>query len=409
MKAHLVIYTTHFPTPHEPNRDIFTAQLVEGLSHIYKVSVVSPVPWWPNLPGVRKFGAYRLYAGLPSRYRRGSVDVHHPRYFIVPGLPLILHSWLQYATTRRLLNKLHRRARIDAINAHWVYPDGVSASRLAKNLGCPIMLTALGSDINVSVEFPFRRRQISRALQPAEAASGISRALTSRLVALGAPAHCTHYLPNGVNKEIFNPAPPEMREQLCQRLGLDSSRKYLLFVGRLHPIKGLKHLVAALYLLANEGRLNFDTLLIGGGESESEIKNDICMRGLGKSVRLVGSVAHSAVRDWLRIGDAFCLPSLMEGMPNVILEAMACGVPIVASCVGAIPDVVNAESGILVAPGDPVALAKAIAEVMTRKWDRSRIAEAGGTPDWNEVAGMYAQVIDGMIAANISRADLSAG
>ena len=398
MMAHLVFYTTHFPTPFEPDRDIFTAQLVDALSRKYCVSVVSPVPWWPNLPGLRKFGAYRLYAGLPFRYSRGSIEVYHPRYFIVPGLPLILHSWLQYLATSRFLKRLHRGNRIDAINAHWVYPDGVAAVRLAKTIGCPILLTALGSDINVSGEFPLRRRQISRALETAEGASGVSRALTARLTALGAPAHRTHYLPNGVNKEIFNPAPPEMRELLCQKLGLDPSRRYLLFVGRLHPVKGLQYLVEALALLQKEGRLDFDTLLIGGGELESALRADINGRGLGTVIRMVGGVAHSAVRDWLRIGEAFCLPSLMEGMPNVVLEALACGLPIVASCVGAIPDVVNAESGILVSPGDAAALAQAISNVMGRRWDRDRIANGAATPDWHEVAQMYSKVIDEMIA-----------
>lgn len=404
MMPHLVLYTTHFPTPREPDRDIFTAQLADALSRKYRVSVVCPIPWCPNLPGLRNFGMCRTYAGLPSRYSRGTIEVYHPRYPLAPNIPLIFQSWLQFIAVDQFLRRLHRGHQIDAINAHWVYPDGVAAARMAERIGRPILLTALGSDINLSGEFPRRRHQILRALETAGGASGVSRALVARLIALGALPHRTHHLPNGVNKEIFAPASPKEREVLCHELGLNPSRRYLIFVGRLHPVKGLANLVDALSLLCNEGQLDFDTLLIGSGELERELKAAISERGLGDLVRLVGNVPHATVRNWLRIGEAFCLPSLMEGMPNVVLEALACGLPIVASRVGAIPDVVNAESGILVSPGDPTALAQAIGQVMGRTWDRGRIARDAGTADWQEVATQYSVVIDAIIAEKATAA-----
>lgn len=404
MKCHLVLYTTLFPTLREPSREIFTAQLAQALSRHYRVTVIYPIPWLATLPGFRRLGVYRKYAGEPFHYNKGDIEVYHPRHLIVRGLPLILHSWFQSVACARLLQRLHRQDRIHAINAHWAYPDGVAAAHLARTIGCPILVTALGSDINVSGEFPRRRQQISQMLKSVEAASGVSRALAARLIALGAPPHRTHYLPNGVNKQIFSLAPLEQRELLCNELGLNPSRKYLLFVGRLHPVKGLRFLIEALSILNQASRLNFETLLIGSGELESELKADIRARALENVVRLVGSIDHSAVPNWLRIGDAFCLPSLMEGMPNVVLEALACGLPIVATRVGALPDVVNSESGILVPAGDAAALAQAIGEVMERAWDRGLIASSAGTPDWNEVAQMYGKVINSIVAERNSPA-----
>ena len=396
--AHLVLYTTHFPTPREPDLDIFTAQLADALSIRYRISVVRPVPWCPDLAGVRNLRVGRAYAGLPFAYRRGNIEVFHPRYLLAPKTPLILQSWLQFVFISRFMRRLHREKHVDAINAHWIYPDGVAATRIAESIDTPILLTALGSDINVSGEFKWRRRQISRALGTAKGASGVSRALAERLIALGSPPYRTHYIPNGVNKALFTPAQTEERAVLCHNVGLDSTRRYLIFVGRLHPVKGLTYLVEALSILHQDGRLDFDTLLIGGGELENALRTAIDERGLEKLVRLVGEVSHSAVRDWLRIGHAFCLPSLMEGMPNVVLEALACGLPVVASSVGAIPDVVNSESGILVPPGDRDAIAEALDQVMGRSWDRGRIARDSGTPDWYAVAEMYAKAIDEIIA-----------
>ena len=158
------------------------------------------------------------------------------------------------------------------------------------------------------------------------------------------------------------------------------------------------HLVEALSILQSNGRLDFDTLLLGNGELESMLKASISKRGLSDVVRMVGNVPHSAVPEWLRIGEVLCLPSLMEGMPNVVLEALACGLPIVASRVGAIPDVVNEASGILVAPGDSAALSQALEQAMRRNWDRKQIAHDAASPDWSAVADLYSVVIDAMIA-----------
>ncbi|MEQ1516399.1 MAG: glycosyltransferase [Usitatibacteraceae bacterium] len=397
MQAHLVIYSSLFPTSLEPDRSIFTAQLAEALSNNYRVSVVCPIPWCPNITGLRDFGPCRPYASLPRQESRGAVEVYYPRYPLVPNCPQIFQPWLQRLAISRFLQKLHHQRRIDAVNAHWVYPDGVAAVWMAKNLGIPTLLTALGSDVNVSGEFLLRRRQLSRALTTVESASGVSRALTERLIALGSPASRTHYIPNGINKKLFAPVSLGEKEILCRELGLNPSRKYLIFVGRLHPVKGLTHLVDALSYLLNHDRLDFDTLLVGSGELESILKASIRERGLERFVRLVGNVPHSNVRDWLRIGEAFCLPSLMEGMPNVVLEALACGLPVVASRVGALPDMVNSESGILVSAGTTLALAQALSEVMTRRWDRTQIACDAAGPDWSTVADMYSVVIASMI------------
>jgi teichuronic acid biosynthesis glycosyltransferase TuaC len=408
MKLHVALYSSLFPTPLEPSRSVFTDQLAKALALKYTVSVVCPTPWFPNVEFLRNFGPGKRFAGLPLKELRDGITIYYPRYPLIPRCPQIIQPWLQRITISRFLKQLHRMQRIDAVNAHWVYPDGIAAANMARQIGVPTLLTALGSDVNVSAEFPGRRRKLASALKAVQGASGVSQALTERLIALGSAPEQTHYIPNGVNRKIF--APPNTEDITINRvaLGLNPGRKYLVFVGRLHPVKGLVHLLEALSILLTENRLDFDTLLIGTGEIESELKTSAQARQLDPFVRFIGNVPHTKVREWLSAGDVFCLPSLMEGMPNVVLEALACGLPIVASRVGGIPDIVNESSGILVPPGNAKALASAVAKAMQHPWDRVKIAADSSGPDWSDVANMYAKVIDSMVDANASPAYLRA-
>lgn len=391
---HIVLYSTHFPTPTEPSRDIFTAQLADALALRYRVSVIRPIPWFPDWPVMRDFPACRPYVGIPSTGTRAEVRIYYPRYAVIPKMPLSFQVAAQVFSVKALVHRIHRSDPISAVNAHWLFPDGVAAARMCERLGIPFMLTALGSDVNVSAEVPSRRAQMAEALQSAGAASAVSRALCEKLINIGAPTSRTHYLPNGVNKSQFFPASPEERAQVCARLGLNSAERYVVFVGRLHPVKGLDVLLEALGILHCDSRLDFKVCIVGGGELFAELNTGIQDRGLASVVRLTGAIAHREVRDWLRIASVFCLPSRMEGMPNVVLEALACGVPVVASRVGAIPDVVQAETGILVPPGDPIALANALRAAMEQHWNSQLIEEKSGLPDWSEIAEMYGDVLE---------------
>ncbi|MHB1142289.1 MAG: glycosyltransferase [Sulfuricaulis sp.] len=390
----LLLYSSQFPTPQDPNGGIFTAQLAEALAKQAELSVVCPLPWRPDVAWARNSQAWRRYAGVPPTAHQGSLLVHYPKYFLPPRISGPLQPWLQVLGVSGLLRQLHRQARFDAINAHWIYPDGVAAVWMARRLGIPVMLTALGSDINVYANYPARRKQILWAFRHANHISAVSVALVEFIKAMGIEPEKLSFIGNGVDSDKFYLPESRSVQSLRQRLGLLADRKYLLFVGRLHPVKGLACLLEALSLLNSRGSLDFDTILIGEGALRAECERYISEHDLTGKVRLVGEIPHANVHEWLQACDVLCLPSLMEGMPNVVLEAQACGVPVVASRVGGIPAMVGPQTGTLVDPQNPNQLAEALEHALRITWDRQAIARTAGLQSWETVASRYLAVIE---------------
>jgi len=392
----LLLYSSQFPTPQDPNGGIFTAQLGEAMARQAEVSVVCPIPWCPDTAWARRSQACRWYAGVPRSTQYGALPVYYPKYVQLPRISGPLQPMFQALGSFGLLRRLQQQGKIDAINAHWIYPDGVAATWMARRLGIPVMLTALGSDINVYTHYPWRRRQILWALQQANGVSAVSQALVTAIERLGVDPGKLRLIRNGVNTSVFSRADEATIRSLRRQLGLRDERKYLVFVGRLHPVKGLVHLLEALSLLHSRGNLNFDTILVGDGELRPELERTVAARDLVEQVRFTGEVAHPRVREWLQAGDAFCLPSLMEGMPNVVLEAQACGLPVVASRVGGLPEMVGPQAGILVEPAKPADLAEALERLFSKAWDREEIARAAGLQSWEAVASQYLAAVEGM-------------
>ncbi|HEY8552935.1 MAG TPA: glycosyltransferase family 4 protein, partial [Burkholderiales bacterium] len=400
----VLLYTSQFPTPNDPNGGVFTAQLADAMAARADVEVVCPLPWCPDVGWTRRHPAWRLFVNVPRALLRGSIPVHYPRFPLVPKVSGAAQPYLQALAAYPLVARLHRARPIDVIHGHWVYPDGVAATMIARRLGVPVVLTALGSDINVYGELKLRRRQIGWALARARAVTGVSRALVDKVIGLGAPAARAHYVPNGIDGARFRVPTPVERLEARARLGLDPDRRYLLFLGRLHAVKGLPVLLRALASLAAAGHLGFDTLLVGDGAERPALEAESSRLGLKSRVRFAGERPHREVPQWLCAADALCLPSLMEGMPNVVLEAAATGLPVVASAVGAVPDIVSPETGILVPPGDAEALARSLHEVFDRSWRREEVARASPALSWDAVAERYLAILSANEKPELNRA-----
>lgn len=390
----VLLYSSVFPTPLDPNHGIFTAQLARALAARVALEVLCPVPWCPDLPWFRRHPRWRLMLDVPERGQWGGVTVHYAKYPLVPKIAGALHPLLQACGVWQRLRRLDRR-RYDVIHAHWLYPDGVAAVLLGRWLKLPVVLTALGSDVNMYGGYRLRRPQLRWAIRRARSVTAVSKALVQRLAELGGDPTRLCYIPNGIDSQRFSPLEPEARAALRRRLGLDPATRYLLFVGRLHPVKGLAVLIEALSVLHAGKELSFDTLIVGDGDERAALARLAAARGVGHRVQFVGERAHAEVAQWLQSADVLCLPSLMEGMPNVVLEALACGVPVVASRVGAIPDLVGPQSGILVEPGAVDPLARALADAFRRSWQREQIAPPDMVKGWEAVAEQYLSVLDG--------------
>ncbi|MBS3997230.1 MAG: glycosyltransferase, partial [Hydrogenophaga sp.] len=240
----------------------------------------------------------------------------------------------------------------DLIDAHYYYPDGVAAGLLSRWLKKPFVVTARGTDLNLIPEYPIPRRLILNTAARASASIGVCRALMDTLRDLGADASKLHTLRNGVDLERFV---PESRQAARQRLGLDGQGPYLLSVGHLIERKG--HHIAIEALAALPGV----TLLVAGSGPERNNLEALAARlGVADRVHWAGVVPQTDLKWWYSACDALALCSSREGWANVLLEAMACGTPVIATNIWGTPEVVSTPAaGVLMERRDAPSLARA--------------------------------------------------
>ncbi len=378
----LLILTNLFPTPWDLLRGAFNRQQFERLGQRHEVHVLTAVDFRERLGGVR--GAVEV-PGLRT---------DHFVFVFPPGIGRSLHAACWFASLLLQHGRRLRAEKYDGVLASWAYPDAVAAGWLARLLGIPYVVKVHGSDLNVTAESPLRRPQIRSALRHAGAVVAVSRALADKAVVIGADPARVHTIYNGVDEQRFAPG---AQAAARQRLHLSPDQPLLLYVGNLKPTKGCVDLLEAFpALLATQPQARL--VYVGAGACKAELLQRAAALGCAERVELVGAVPHAQLGDWFRAADLLCLPSHNEGVPNVVLEAMACGIPVVASRVGGIPEVLPEHAGILVPVRDPVALSAALIAAAARDWQHERIVEHARGFRWDDNIDRLEQILQTVVA-----------
>ena len=363
----VLVISNLFPLPWEPGRGLFNAQQLRLLAVRHRVHVVVPVAW-------RVWWRHR-------RAARGSHDYHGITvtpvpYFYLPGF------WrASYATTMWLSLRLSlRRFRhwpADVVFATWLYPDAVAAARLARALKLPVLMKAHGSDVNVQCQVPARRRQVVAAAASSHAVMTVSRDLADQLCDAGVERERLHTLYNGIDLQRFAPAD---RNKVRTDLTLAETDKVLLYVGNLKASKGVLDLVSALAHLPEDKWQR--CVIIGDGEDRVVMEKLAQRCGVDSKVIFLGRLPHDKIGLWMTACDLLLLPSHAEGVPNVVLEAMACGKAVVVSALPGIQEVTPDYAGIAVPAKQPQAFAAAVAQALDRRWDAERIRSHAEQFSW---------------------------
>jgi glycosyltransferase involved in cell wall biosynthesis len=364
----LLVVTSQFPIRDEPTRGRPIVQTVQQLARLATVKVVSPIAVYPRWaqPGSYLAHAPGAVAGLDG-------DPDYPAYPALPGLTRPLNGWL----CGRAIEAALVRFRPDVVLAYWLYPDAYGAMLAARRAGVPLVAGARGSDIRV--RDAISRRLTRRVVRAARRLLVVSEDLGQLAVQrYGAEAARVCVIPNGCDAATFH---PDDRAAARQALGMPADAVVLLYVGRLVAEKGLRELVEAVRQLAAQRR-NLQLVLVGDGPLRNELSALAASSG---NVRLTGPLAPEAVAQWMVAADLVTLPSYSEGHPNVLVEALACGRPVVATDVGGIPEVVDRDSGVLVRARDSDALARGLATALARDWDGTALARRFSR-SWRQVA-----------------------
>ncbi len=386
MGPRILTFTSLFPDAEHPMRGVFVRERIRALAAVCPLEVVAPVQWVPPIALFeRRYGNCRR---VPRFERDASgVAIHHPRFAVVPKLLKRLDGLLMGAACVDEVARIRRSFPFDLIDAHWAYPDGVAASFVAQRAGVPFTVTVRGDDINVFAEEPARGPQIRRMLARAALVIAVSEDLKARVEQLTGGRATTVVVPNGVDGTRFRPAD---RLAARQRLGLPMDRRVCVSVGRLHDSKRFPLLVDALARLP-AGCGDVELFVIGAPDPEADARAAIAERishhNLHDRVHVVGAQTPDQLVDWYNAADLYCSATIREGSPNVILEAMACGLPCVTTPVGGNREAVASADVGLLAPSDPVALGDALAAALTRSWNRAHIAERARRRTWSVVAG----------------------
>lgn len=386
----LLSFTTLFPNAHMPNHGVFVANRLRHLlqSGLASSEVIAPVRVFPGVYSAR---------GVRAQAHLHGMRVWHPRVLTIPGLDLYLGPGLLYRAARRVLAaRLAAGASFDLIDAHYFYPDGAAALRLAREFNLPLVITARGSDVTQFPDYPYARARILQAAAQADAVITVSDGLRRALIDLGADGARITVLRNGVDLDEFTL--PAAREQTRRALGLQGL--VLLSVGALIERKGHHRSIEALRDLP-------DATLLIAGEGVERTRLEALARRLGVDgrLRLLGAVPHAQLGALYGAADISILASSREGWANVLLESLACGTPVVASPIPGNDEVITAPlAGRLAQANTPAALASAVRDLQAALPPRQAVRAYAEQFSWDEVSRGQAALFTQVLAARAANA-----
>lgn len=400
----ILTVTTFFPNSADLHRAVFVKNLVRAMQRHLPVSVISPVPY---APPIRCMPQWYEQSQICRVERVDEIEVLHPRFLAIPKLPWF--SGFSYCLgVLRLLRQFKRENESCLVHAHFAYPDGVGVALAARALRLPYVVTIHGSDINVYATQRTLLWQIRWALIDAEGVIAVSRDLKAKVSRLTRGAvNRLKYIPcAGFDPAVFFPRSP-----MEYRVGLNESKaaRIVVFVGQLVPIKGVDLLVEAWAMLCRRQFIgDADRLvIIGDGMCRADLEHRVNAAGIGAKVRFTGAIPQGEVSRWLAAASLLCLPSHNEGTPNVVVEALASGIPVVATRVGGVPEIVlDGVNGLLLAPGTSSALADCLAAALSRSWDRARIADSVKHLTWQAIAAENCEFL-GSLTGETRRASMA--
>lgn len=389
----VLIATKIFPSARNPSMAPYNRHQFVALSKLCEVELFVSHPWFPGETLAARLRGKPL-ANVEAQTSVDGFAYRQARVFYLPkiGQPL---AGVTYAASL-VPHAIRYRGRVDVVLGAFAYPDGFAAVLLARLLGVPAVIKLHGSDVNLIGDLPSLKPLLSWALGQAYAVVGPSQALVDRVVELGANPETSRCIFNGVDKQLFH---PQDRDACRQRLGIRSDKRWVLFIGLMVKQKGAADVLTAFRTLC-EGRDDVELVMVGDGPELEAYR----AQASDLPVRFAGKRSHEEIATWVGACDVVTLPSWAEGTPNVVIEALVSGRPVVASDVGGIPAVLNHPPlGERVPAKQPDALAGALARVLDADHDPEAIAKQAGFGDWSDSARALYDVLERAACQNPRR------
>ncbi|MDR6999063.1 teichuronic acid biosynthesis protein TuaC [Neobacillus niacini] len=355
--------TSAYPSDSQPGSGVFHETQVQALHRLgVDVTVICPVPRSPAF--IRPFrNVDKVNQDIPSKYERKGVMVYRPYYLALPGQ-------LRWAQPDKRIAAVIMKTLIDyelapdLIHAHFAMPSGGAARIVAAEKKLPWMLTLHGSDVNVYPFYSsFSKKAFLQSVRTADSVVAVAGDLQRKTIELAGRESLV--LPIGIDLSQFQ-QPDQTGQQMRRQLGLPEDKKIITFVGRLTEAKGVFELARALDFLSNEIAI----LFVGDGPAKEKLSKN---PEFNSRLFITGQVDNMRVRDYLFASDVFALPSYTEGMPTVVLEAIALKIPVICTAVGGVPDLFGEHRDLLIEPKSVSSLVQRIQDILNRNLYTPRI------------------------------------
>jgi glycosyltransferase involved in cell wall biosynthesis len=397
----VLVLASGFPSRVRPIHGVFVKERVRFVSQRpdVQVRVVSPIPYFPPIKWFRR---WYPYSQIPSREMIDGLEVLRSRYFMPPAFGGYVESNLMFPAARRAARRLRPEFDFDLIDGHFIYATGVVAARLGKRYDKPVVITGRGEDILRFPDLPVIGDRIRQALGEATQLIALSEEIAEAMERQGADPDKITVIPNGVDLDKFHPVPTQ---QARQKLGLPLDRPIVVSVGYRIERKGFHVLVDAIPRMV-ERFPNVLVVIVGGEASWEadflpEIERRVRANDVADHVLITGERPQHELANWYSAADLFALMTSREGSPNVLIEALSCGVPSVATPVGEISQVLaDSRLGLVLPERSSQAAAAGIIDALSRTWDRGRIHRLMQARSWHETAKRVAEVFDKALLAH---------
>lgn len=370
-----------FPNKYKPTWGIFVAQRLKALSQRpnIELEVCAPVPRFPVITS--------SFQKIPPKIENTfGLLVHHPRFFYIPRYLKHLDAYFYAKGLYSWLKNYHNKKKPSILDAHFGWPDGVGVYYLAKKFKIPYIITQRGW-LWVGMKIPKMWQQAKKALKNASAVINLCQSMANICLDIGCEEKRVFVIPNGIDKSRFYPIDKKLARK---KLDLPLDIPIVICVAYFQRRKGILELVQAFTRLPKESLL----ILIGAPAEKNyflEVQNAIDKLQIRNRVLMPGPQPHETIPVYFNASDVTVLPSYWEGSPNVVVESLGCGTPVVATPVGSVPEqIIDGVNGYIVQMKDASALAEAIEKTLYKNWNRTKISAT--VSSWEDVAIEIEQV-----------------
>ncbi|WP_321391015.1 glycosyltransferase [uncultured Desulfuromusa sp.] len=397
MKIKVLALSYLFPNPENPGYGVFVFNRLQAVKKYCDVKVIAPQQWFPFLNYLRRTPASK---SSKTYVKFKGMDVFYPRFFSIPKYLKWLDALFYFfAILPTVFYLKHKKSYdFDIVDVHWTFPDILAGFILARFYKKKFIVTIRGKEALYLNEAGGRRWILNYCLKKADSVICLSSELKKLVQDVGVDPDKIEVIYNGIDPGTFSYLDQKMARN---ELLLPVDKKIIVSVGSLIRRKG-HHI-----LIENMANLSIghdvDLYIVGGinpeGDYSLELKQLVAEKKI-TNVHFVEPVDHSQLPYWYAAADLFCLATAGEGCPNVVLESMACGCPVVVSDVGAVSDIVRVPQDGLIVKADENDWEEKIETALRSKWDRKKIADRISTMDWDSCAKQVVEQYNDALAVS---------